>query len=120
MSLRQDKISNLVKETLSMIFLQKLKDPNLGLVTITSAKVTPDLKIAKVYLSVYEKDRREYVIEHIEAMKGVIRSELAKSISLRITPELHFYIDDTQDYVEKMNAIFKSLKNDNNEKNENN
>ncbi|MCB0747392.1 MAG: 30S ribosome-binding factor RbfA [Ignavibacteriae bacterium] len=119
MSLRQEKISSLVKETLSLIFLEKITDPQLGLVTITSAKVTPDLKIAKVYLSVYEKENRKYALEHIESMKGYIRSELAKRVSLRITPELHFYIDDTQDYVEKMNKIFSSIKNDNNKTDEN-
>ncbi len=114
MSLRQEKVSSLVQEKLSLIFLQKVLDPELGLVTITSVKVTPDLKIAKVYISVYKKENRDYVMEHIEAMKGFIRSELAKRVSLRVTPELHFFIDDTIDYVEKMNKIFSSLKKDDN------
>jgi ribosome-binding factor A len=118
MSVRQKKISSLVHETLSTIFLQKLLDPELGLVTITKTTVSPDLKIAKVYLSVYEKSKREYVLEHIESMKGYIRGELAKRADLRYTPELHFYIDETLDYVDKMNEIFKNLKNDSNEANE--
>ena len=114
MSLRQEKIASLIQELLSSIFLHKLTDPELGLVTITKTKVTPDLKIAKVYLSVYEKEKREYVLEHIESIKGYIRSELAKRANLRYTPELNFYIDDTFDYVEKMNEIFSALrKNDN-------
>lgn len=112
MSIRQDKVSNLVKENLSLIFLQKLVDPQLGLVTITNTKVTPDLKIAKVYVSVYQKENREYVMEHIESIKGYLRSELAKKVNLRVVPELHFYLDDTQDYVEKMNEIFSSIKKD--------
>jgi len=120
MSIRQEKISNLVKETLSIIFLQKVKDPELGLVTITKAKVSPDLKIAKIYVSVYEKEKREYVMEHIESIKGLLRSELARKANLRITPELNFYIDDTQDYVDKINEIFTSLKNNDNKKDESN
>ncbi|MCB0732489.1 MAG: 30S ribosome-binding factor RbfA [Ignavibacteriae bacterium] len=118
MSVRQEKISSLIQETLSNIFLQKVLDPELGLVTITKTKVTPDLKIAKVYLSVYEKDKRSYVLEHIESIKGFIRSELAKKVNLRYTPELQFYIDDTMDYVEKMNEIFNNLKDDSNKENE--
>lgn len=114
MSVRQDKISSLVQESLSMILLQKLIDPELGLVTITKTKVTPDLKIAKVYLSVYDKTKREYVLEHIESIKGYIRTELAKKVNLRYTPELNFYIDDTLDYVDKMNEIFSNIKDDSN------
>jgi len=114
MSLRQDKISSLVQESLSMILLQKLIDPELGLVTITKTKVSPDLKIAKVYLSVYDKNKRDYVLEHIESIKGYIRTELAKKANLRYTPELNFYIDDTLDYVDKMNEIFSNIKDDSN------
>ncbi|MBK8945467.1 MAG: 30S ribosome-binding factor RbfA [Ignavibacteriae bacterium] len=120
MSLRQEKISNLVKETLSLIFLQKVKDPNLGFITILRAKVSPDLKIANVYISVYEKEKRKYVMEHIESIKGFLRSELAKRVNLRITPELNFFLDETQDYVDKMNEILNSIKNDNKENDEKN
>lgn len=112
MSLRQEKVSSLVQEKLSLIFLQKVLDPKLGLVTITNVKVTPDLKIAKVYLSVYNKENRDYVLEHVESIKGFIRTELAKRVSLRVIPELNFFIDDTMDFVEKMNEIFSSLKKD--------
>ena len=120
MSLRQEKVSSLVQETLSNIFLQKIIDPELGFVTITKTKLSPDLKIAKVYLSVYDKSKREYVLEHIELMKGLIRTELAKRANLRHTPELNFYIDDTLDYVEKMNEIFNTLKKDDNKRDESN
>jgi len=120
MSLRQKKVSSLIQENLSMIFLQKLNDPELGLVTITKTKVTPDLKIAKVYLSVYDKTKREYLLEHIESIKGFIRSELAKSVNLRFTPELNFYIDDTLDYVDKMNEIFNNLRKDDHKTDETN
>jgi ribosome-binding factor A len=120
MSVRQEKISSLIQETLSMIFLQKILDPELGFVTITKAKVTPDLKIAKVYISVFEKEKRSYVLEHIESMKGFIRSELAKKVNLRFTPDLAFYIDDSSDYVDKMNEILKTIKDDNIETDEDN
>ena len=118
MSFRQKKISSLIQLTLSSIFLEKLTDPELGLVTITNTKVSPDLKIAKVYLSVYDKNKRDYVIEHVDSIKGVIRSELAHRINLRYTPELNFYIDDTLDYVEKMDEIFSSIRENDNKEDE--
>lgn len=118
MSVRQEKISSLIQETLSTIFLQKIIDPELGMVTITKTKVSPDLKVAKVYLSIYDKSKREYVMEHVELMKGFLRSELAKRANLRYTPDLNFFIDDTLDYVEKMDKIFNSLKKNDNERNE--
>jgi ribosome-binding factor A len=120
MSLRPKKISSLIQATLSTIFLEKLTDPEFGLVTITNTKVTPDLKMAKVYLSVYDKTKRKYVLEHIESIKGFIRTELAKRVNLRYTPELNFYIDDTLDYVDKMNEIFSSIKENDNKKDETN
>jgi ribosome-binding factor A len=76
-------------------------------------KVTPDLKIARVYLSVFEKEKRAMVLEKVHEMKSRLRTELARRITLRSVPDLEFYIDDTLDYVEKMENLFKEIhKND--------
>ncbi len=112
MSVRLDKISNLVKEEISLIFLYKLQDPEFGLLTITNVKVSPDLKQAKIYISFFDKEKRDVTLNKINDIKGFIRAELARRINLRITPELSFFIDDTLDYVEKMDNIFKKLHND--------
>lgn len=114
MSVRNQKIASLIKEELSLIFLYKLQDPALGLVTITEVKLTPDYKLAKVYLSVYEKEQREVILEKVNNIKGMIRSEIASKINLRFVPDFSFYIDDTIDYVEKMEDLFKKIhRNDN-------
>jgi len=118
MSVRSEKIASLIKEELSLIFLYKIQDPTLGLVTITSVKLTPDHKIVKIYLSVYEKERREIILEKVNNIKGMIRSELASRIKLRFVPDLHFYIDDTLDYVEKMEDLFKKIHRNDNEEND--
>ncbi|MEI7811583.1 MAG: 30S ribosome-binding factor RbfA [Ignavibacteria bacterium] len=109
MSLRTDKVARLIKEEVSRIFLHKLQDPVLGFITITDVKLTPDLKIAKIYFSVFQKEGRNASLEKINEIKGLIRSELAHKIKLRFTPDLHFYIDDTTDYVEKMENLFKKI-----------
>lgn len=114
MSIRGEKIASFIKEELGMLFLYKLQDPALGLVTITSVKMTPDMKIAKIYLSAYEKDQREIILQKVEKIKGMMRSHIASRIKLRFTPELHFYIDDSLDYVEKMEVLFKKIHKDDN------
>ncbi len=77
MSHRIDKVENLLKEEISLIFLYKLQNPSFGFITITNVKVSPDLKLAKVYLSVFEKEKREEVLEKVNSKMGFIRSELA-------------------------------------------
>jgi ribosome-binding factor A len=116
MSHRLDKVSSLIKEELSLIFLHKLQDPKLGLLTVTNVKVSPDLKHTKIYISVFDKEKRTKVLESINELKGLIRSQLAGRIQLRFVPELHFFIDDTLDYVEKMEGLFKKIHESDNEK----
>ena len=116
---RIDKVEKLLKEELSNIFLFKLRDSSIGFITITNVKSSPDLKKAKVYLSVFDKDKREIVLNKVKKDLKSIRSELASRISLKFCPELDFYIDDTQDYVEKINGLIKKIHSQSDMKNDN-
>ena len=119
MSHRIDKVEHLIKEEISLIFLHKLSNLNLGFVTITNVRVSPDLKLAKIYLSVLEKEKRSLVLDKIEDKKGYIRTELAHRIRIKFIPELKFFIDDTLDYVEKIEGLIKKIhENDDNKTNE--
>ena len=109
MSYRIDKVEHLIKEEISLIFLHKLSDLNLGFITITNVRVSPDLKLAKIYLSILEKEKREIGLDKIEDKKGYIRSELAHRIRIKFIPELKFYLDDTLDYVEKIEDLIKKI-----------
>lgn len=89
-------------------------DSSFGFITVTSVKVSPDLKIAKIYISVFEKDKRDYVLNKIKSVSGYIRTELASRIRIKFVPELKFFIDDTIDYVEKIEGLIKQIhENDN-------
>ena len=112
MSVRQEKIEMLIKEELSLIFLHKIQDPKLGLVTISKVKVSPDVRVAKIYFSVLQREKRDDILKKVNNLNGLIRSQLAQKVRLRYMPELHFYIDDTMDYVEKMENIFKKIHED--------
>lgn len=109
MSYRIDKVEHLIKEEISLIFLHKLSDMDLGFVTITNVRVSPDLKLAKIYLSVLEKEKRELVLDKIDHKKGFIRTELAHRIRIKFIPELKFFLDDTLDYVEKIEGLIKKI-----------
>jgi ribosome-binding factor A len=118
MSYRIDKMENLIREEISTILLQKMQDQNFGFITVTHVKVSPDIKIAKIYISVLEKEKREFVLEKIKAKSGFIRSELASRIRIKFVPELKFFIDDTLDYVEKIEGLIRKIhKEDDNKRN---
>ena len=108
-SYRKDKVERLIKEEISLIFLQKFQDVDLGFLTVTRVKVSPDLKQAKIYISVFEKEKRELVLERIQLKLGFIRSELGHRIKIKFTPELKFFIDDTLDYVEKIEGLIDEI-----------
>ena len=83
-----------------------------ALVTITSVVVTPDLSIARAYLSIYNTKEKEAVLEELQNHTNEIRNLLGKALRnhLRRIPELEFFLDDTLDEVFKMEQIFKDLK----------
>ncbi len=106
---RIDKVERLIKEEISLIFLHKLQDAISGFITITRVRVSPDLKQAKVYISVLEKEKRELILDKITNKLGFIRSELAGRIRMKFTPELKFFIDDSLDYVEKIEGLIGKI-----------
>lgn len=114
MSYRNEKLSNLIKEEISLIFLHKMNDSTFGIVTVTNVKLSSDLKIASVYLSIFQKEKREEIFSKVKSLSGMIRTELAHKIRVRYVPELKFFLDDTSDYVEKIDSLIKKIhKNDN-------
>jgi len=111
---RVDKVERLIKEQISYILLHKLQGDDLGFITVTDVKLSADLKIAKIYLSVLQKERRDFVLNKINQRLGHIRSELAHRIRIKFVPELKFLIDDTLDYVEKIEGLINEIHKKNN------
>jgi ribosome-binding factor A len=106
---RIDKVERLIKEEISLIFLHKMQDAQSGFITITRVRVSPDLKQAKIYISVFEKEKRELILKKINDKLGFIRSELAGRIRIKFTPDLKFFIDDSLDYVEKIEGLIDKI-----------
>lgn len=106
---RRNRINDAVKEEMAVI-LRDVKDPRIAgaLVSITGASVSGDLKFAKIYYSVLGSDRAE-VAKALKSAAGFFRSELAKRINLRVTPELYFEYDSSAEYGANISSILKTL-----------
>jgi ribosome-binding factor A len=111
MSFRVERLSETIKRDLGEI-IQREYQPEGTFVTVTNVRVTPDLSIAKVYISVFAPGRdKQVVYEFIDEQVVQIRHALAQKIrnQVRKIPELHFYVDDTAEYVNKMEQLFKKV-----------
>lgn len=95
---RTDKVSDLLKKEIALLIQKEVRDPRVGMASVTSVKVSKDLGYASVYVTLLGKSNEEEAKEGIEALNkasGFLRSMLAKSVSMRTTPKLKFIYDDT-------------------------
>ena len=110
-SIRQKKISRLLQKELAIIFQKDTRSifGNNKLFTITMVRVTEDLSIAKIYLSIFPVKGKEQLLAKIQEKTTFFRNILAKKIrhQIRVIPELHFFIDDSADYVDEINRLLK-------------
>jgi ribosome-binding factor A len=111
-TIRTERIASLIKSEISDIISKVLQHDSIGFWTVTDVKVTSDLKLARIYISVYgDKVTRENSIRKIELMKKSIRSRLGSRLKLRFTPDIEFYLDDTLDRVDRINQLLKQIHN---------
>ena len=107
---RMGRIDEEYRKELSQIISYDLKNPNVtGMISVTKVKVTTDLKYAKVYVSILNSKNIKDTMDGLKKSSGFIRSELAKRINLRNTPELIFEIDDSIEYGAKIDSILKEI-----------
>ena len=93
---RLNRIDEEYKKELSQIIDRELKDPNItGLISVTKVKVTNDLKYAKIYVSILNSKNTKETLAGLKKSSGYIRTQLAKRVNLRNTPELIFELDDS-------------------------
>ena len=108
---RLGRVNEELKKVISQVINYELKNPDVtGMVSVTKVKITPDLKYAKVYVSVLNSKNLKKTIEGLKDSAGFIRSRVAKTVNLRITPELVFEYDDSIVYGERIDSILKNLK----------
>lgn len=109
---RTDKLNGEFQKEIYNIITRKLKNPLITeMVSILRVDTTSDLSHAKVYVSIFStnQERKQTTFSQIESEAKRIRYELAKVIRARTVPELHFILDDSMEYSDKMNKLFMSI-----------
>lgn len=110
---RFNRVDEELKKQVSNIIMNDIKDPHLtGLISVTKAKVTPDLKYAKVYVSILNAKNTKQDLAILKKSAGLTRSLLAKRMNLRITPEIIFELDDSMEYGARIDSILKEIMKD--------
>lgn len=110
MTIKQDRMSERVREILSELLLREVSDPRLQHVTVTEVRLDPELMFADVYVNALgDEARQNEVMSGLKHANGFLRREVGKRVRLRNTPELHFHWDTTLEYGERMNRLINSL-----------
>ena len=109
-SKRQAKIARYIQKELSEIFRRQTARMGGVLVSVSQVRVSPDLSIAKAYLSIFPTDKSNEILENIKTQSKTVRYELAQNVKevLRKCPELQFYLDDSLDYAENIDRLLAS------------
>lgn len=110
---RLARINEELKREVSNIINYEVKNSNVtGMISITKVKTTPDLRYAKISVSVINSRNVKQTLAGLKAASGFIRSRVAEKINLRITPELVFELDDSMVYGERIDNILKDIMKD--------
>ena len=107
---RQQKVARQIQKDLSEIFMHATREITQGrMITVTVVRMSPDLSLAKVYLSIFPSDDAGKIIDNLQSHIKHIRMELGKKIrhQLRIVPEIAFFVDDSLDYAEHIDGLLK-------------
>ena len=107
---RLERINEQYKKEIGQIINYELKNPNAtGMISVTRVKVTNDLKFAKVAVSILNAKDVKQTLAALKKSAGFIRSELARRVNLRNTPEIIFELDDSMEYGERIDKILKEI-----------
>lgn len=110
MSIRTEKVAGEVRQALSRPLADLASEISAGLITVTHVRMSPDLRIARVYLSVFGgKLKPEQALAKVSDRAKEIRHKVTGKVRLRFSPELHFYLDDTLDTIQRIDALLKSV-----------
>lgn len=113
---RHERVGEEIAHEINAMLAGELKDPRLeGNVVVSEVRVQPDMKHARVFVSVRSEDSKEQsgAIKALEHAAGYIRSELIERLQLRRLPDLHFILDHSQEHAERIEQLLKEMKKNN-------
>lgn len=111
MSIRTERVSGEIQQSLATLFQQELTDLYSGLLTITHVRISPDLLSCKVYISILgSQTPKEAILDEIKINTKRVRGALSRALNLRNTPELFFYLDDSLEEVDRIETLLKKIR----------
>ena len=109
MSIKIERLNSVFEKEISYILQNEVKDPIIKFVTVTGCEITNDLSYCKVYVTVFDNDKKGEVLKALDGAKSFIRGEISKRVEIRHTPELRFVFDDSIEYGEKIEKLIKEI-----------
>ncbi|AMC93326.1 ribosome-binding factor A [Erysipelothrix larvae] len=116
MTVKKERIESIIKRVVSSTIANRLNDPALKFMSVTDVEVTNDLSFATIFVSFFEETNKVTGMEVLEKAKGLLRTEVSKSLDTRRTPELIFKLDESLEYGSKIEGILKQINDENKEK----
>ena len=111
---RAERVSGLIQEVLSDLLKKRIHDPRLQMATITKVKMSADLKLARIYFTIYgDRKKSEDAANGFDSARGFIKRNLARRLGLRYMPELKFFYDESFDYGLHIDQLLKKITTDN-------
>jgi ribosome-binding factor A len=107
--IRTARVEGMIMEDISKLLVNKIRDPRLASVTLTKVKVTPDLRRATIYYSLFNVEGREDAGKSLKGSTAFFRREIGRTLKLQYVPEIHFLYDDSLEYSQHMDEIFEKL-----------
>ena len=106
---RQNKIARLLQKELSQIFQEQTRAMHGVMVSVTQVRISPDLSVCTAHLSIFPSERGDELLQNINRSNQQIRYTLGQRVrhQLRIIPELRFFIDDSLDYIDRIDELLK-------------
>jgi ribosome-binding factor A len=106
---RAERISGKIQHAITELLNKKMQDPRVEMATISGVKLTPDLRVAHVYITVFgDKERISKALAGFKNSKGFIKKNIAPKLGLKYMPDLKFFYDDSFDKAAQMDALIKS------------
>ncbi len=111
MSVRTERVAGEIKKALSAALLLDYPDLTDGLITITQVRMSPDLRSGRVYVSIMGgTSNPQHVLSDLQEVAPRLRGAVGRAVRLKFTPELFWYIDDTEEEAQKIEEIFKKIR----------
>jgi ribosome-binding factor A len=102
---RPQKLGDLIQREVSDLIRLEVRDPRVGMITITSVDVSPDMTHAKIFFTVLEKDKLQDTLEGLKRSAGFLRAQLAKRVQMYTTPELRFLYDESVERGDRLSRL---------------